>query len=90
MVQNAMSYVAGYATIFEYSETYWDYIQEMARYSGNFKDLSPLSVTKHGVAAILNETGFKGYRFYGAVVCTILYSTYHATIFTITPPFSSR
>lgn len=41
MVQNAMSYVAGYATIFEYSETYWDYIQEMARYSGNFKDLSP-------------------------------------------------
>lgn len=41
MVQNAMSYVAGYATIFEYSETYWDYIQEMARYSGNFKDLFP-------------------------------------------------
>lgn len=67
MVQNAVSDVAGYATTFGYSGTYWDYVQEITRYNGNFKDLIDLSVTKDEVAAILNEAGFKGYRFDGAL-----------------------
>lgn len=67
MVQNAVSNVAGYATTFGYSGTYWDYVQEIARNNDNFKELIDLSVTRDEVAAILNEAGFTGYRYDGAL-----------------------
>ena len=42
-------------------------MQGIAQSNSNFKDLIDLSVTKDEVAAILNEAGFKGYRFAGAL-----------------------
>lgn len=67
MVQNAVSDVAGYATSFGYSGTYWDYVQEIVRDNDNLKDLIDLSVTPDEVSAILNEAGITGYRFDGAL-----------------------
>lgn len=67
MVQNAVADVAGYATSFGYSGTYWDYVQEIAACNPRFAELIDLSVTRDEIAAILKEAGFTGYRFDGAL-----------------------
>ena len=67
MVQDAVADVAGYATSFGYSGTYWDYVQEIAADYPHFSELIDLSVTRDEIAAILKEAGFTGYRFDGAL-----------------------
>ncbi|MDD4074985.1 MAG: helix-turn-helix domain-containing protein [Eubacteriales bacterium] len=66
-VQNAVNDVAGYATSFGYSGTYWDYVREIARENAHYKDLIDLSLTRDEVASILNKAEIKGYRFDGAL-----------------------
>jgi len=67
MVLDAVNDPAGYATSFGYSGTYWDYVQEIARERGGLNGLINLRVAEDEVIAILNEAGFTGYRFAGAL-----------------------
>ena len=67
MVAQAVADPTGYATSFGYSGTYWDYVQEIAEERGGLKGLINLDVSKDEIADILNEAGFKGYRFDGAL-----------------------
>ena len=66
MVRAAGDDPAGYATSFGYSGTYWDFVQEIARESGELDRLINLNVTENDVRTILSEAGFTGYRFDGA------------------------
>jgi len=56
-----------FTTTFGYSGTYWDYTQEIAKERGGLKGLINLNVANDDVASILKESGFKGYRFEGAL-----------------------
>lgn len=67
MVRAAVSDPAGNATSFGYTGTYWDYVQEIANERGGLDDLLNLSAGADDVSAILTESGFKGYRFDGAL-----------------------
>ena len=58
---------AGYATSFGYSGTYWDYVREIAKERDGLKGLLNFDVTKDEIADRLNEAGFTGYRFTGAL-----------------------
>jgi len=56
-----------YATTFGYSGTYWDYVRQIAEEGNDIRGLLNLDISKAEVAAILNEAGFTGYRFTGAL-----------------------
>jgi hypothetical protein len=56
-----------YATSFGYSGTYFDYVQEIAKEHGGLKDLLNFDITENEIIAILKKTGFKDYRFDGAL-----------------------
>ena len=55
------------ATVFGYSGTYWDYVQEIAAERKDIGKLINLHLSKDEVANILVSAGFKGYRLAGAL-----------------------
>jgi len=67
MVSNAVNDIRGYATSFGYSGTYWDYVQEIIKERGKINDLVNLKISHDEIKYILNESGFYGYRFEGAL-----------------------
>ena len=67
MVARAVSDPAGHATTFGYSGTYWDYVREIAKERGGLEGLINTEVSTDETAAILRDSGFKGYRFDGAL-----------------------
>ncbi|MHB1452749.1 MAG: hypothetical protein ACYCYM_02170 [Saccharofermentanales bacterium] len=67
MVANTLSDPATYATSFGFAGTYWDYVQEIAAKRGTLSDLMDLTITEDEIADILKESGFKGYRYDGAL-----------------------
>jgi hypothetical protein len=67
MVAQAVANPVNYATSFGYSGTYYDYVCEIAKERGGFKGLVNLDITKEDISEILKESGFKGYRFDGAL-----------------------
>jgi len=67
MVANTLSDPATYATSFGFAGTYWDYVQEIAARRGTLFDLIDLTITENEIADILKESGFKGYRYDGAL-----------------------
>ena len=67
MVVQAVAEPESYATTFGYAGTYWDYVQEIAKERGNLRGLINLDVSQNDVVIILNDAGFKGYRFDGAL-----------------------
>ena len=67
MVAQAVADPAKYATSFGYSGTYYDYVREIAKERGGLKGLINLDITKDDIADILEKSGFKGYRFDGAL-----------------------
>ena len=67
MVSNAVNDIRGYATSFGYSGTYWDYVQEIIKERGKINDLVNLKISHDEIKDILNESGFYGYRFEGAL-----------------------
>jgi hypothetical protein len=67
MVVNALSSPATYATSFGFSGTYWDYVQQIATERGTLSNLIDLTITEKEIADILKESGFKGYRYDGAL-----------------------
>jgi hypothetical protein len=67
MVTQAVADPANYATGFGYSGTYLDYVREIAKERSGLKGLINADISKDEVAGILNEAGFNGYRFDGAL-----------------------
>lgn len=67
MVRKAVADPGNYATAFGYSGTYWDYVKEIAAGRGGLSGLIRLDLKKDEAAAILQEAGFTGYRFDGAL-----------------------
>ena len=67
MVKHAVSDLVTYSTTFGYSGTYWDYTCEIAAKHGGLTGLINLSINENEVSAILNEAGFSGYRYDGAL-----------------------
>ena len=67
MVVNALSSPATYATSFGFAGTYWDYVQQIATERGTLSNLIDLTITEKEIADILKESGFKGYRYDGAL-----------------------
>ena len=67
MVRGAVSDPVKYATSFGYSGTYWDYIKEIADERPDIKTLLNLDISKNEAADILQNSGFTGYRFDGAL-----------------------
>ena len=67
MVVNALSSPATYATSFGFSGTYWDYVEEIATERGTLSNLIDRTITEREIADILKESGFKGYRYDGAL-----------------------
>ena len=67
MVQNAVNDPVKYTTSFGYSGTYWDYVKEIAQERSDLKTLLNLDIRRDEIEAILNEAGFSGYRFSGAL-----------------------
>ena len=66
MVGKAVADPINYATGFGYSGTYWDYVREIAK-EQDITKLINLNITENEVSDILNEAGFNGYRFEGAL-----------------------
>jgi len=66
MVEKSVTDPAAYATSFGYSGTYWDYVQEIAK-AQDISMLINLDISQNEIAEILKESGFKGYRFDGAL-----------------------
>lgn len=66
MVPKAVADVAGYATSFGYSVTYWDYVHEIAA-DRSISELIDLSVSSTEIENILRQAGFVGYRLDGAL-----------------------
>jgi len=66
MVRQAASDPKTYATTFGYAGTYWDYVCEIADERGGLGGLLNMDVSEADVSAILNESGFTGYRLNGA------------------------
>ena len=67
MVAQSVASPVDYATSFGYSGTYYDYVLEIAKERGGLNGLVNLDITKDDISDILNESGFKGYRFNGAL-----------------------
>jgi hypothetical protein len=67
MVAQSVANPADFATSFGYSGTYYDYVIEIAKERGGLKGLINLDISKDDISAILEESGFKGYRFDGAL-----------------------
>jgi hypothetical protein len=67
MVAHAVAAPENYATSFGYSGTYYDYVREITEERGGLKGLINLDMTKDDIADILEKSGFKGYRFDGAL-----------------------
>ncbi|MCL2082247.1 MAG: hypothetical protein FWH04_03300 [Oscillospiraceae bacterium] len=67
MVVQAVGNPAELSTSFGYSGTYWDYAQEIAKERGGLEGLINLDISKNEIAEILEASGFKGYRFNGAL-----------------------
>lgn len=66
-VENAIRDIAGYATNFGMSGTYWDHIKDIAAEEGAaISELIDLSITDREIDDILQSAGFKDYRLYGA------------------------
>jgi len=68
MVERAVTDPKKYATTFGYAGTYWDYVREISKERGGLQGLLSLDIGESGVAAILKEAGFKGYRFSGSLL----------------------
>ena len=66
MVAQSVANPVNYATSFGYSGTYYDYVCEIAKERGGLNGLVNLDITKNDISDILEESGFKGYRFTGA------------------------
>jgi len=64
-VEKAIKDIAGYSTVFGYSGTYWEHVQDIAA-KMNIADLINLNVTKAEVEIILKQAGFVSYRLEGA------------------------
>jgi len=67
MVSRAVKNVADYSTSFGYSGTYWDYVREIVAEHQDIGKLINLKISQDDVAEILRDSGFKGYRFDGAL-----------------------
>jgi len=67
MVAQSVANPTNYATSFGYSGTYYDYVCEIAKERGGLNGLVNLDITKVDISDILEESGFKGYRFDGAL-----------------------
>lgn len=67
MVAQSVANPVNYATSFGYCGTYYDYVCEIAKERGGLKGLINLDITKDDISDILEESGFKGYRFDGAL-----------------------
>ena len=67
MVVQSVANPAKFATSFGYSGTYYDYVCEIAKERGGFNGLVNLNITKNDISDVLEESGFKGYRFDGAL-----------------------
>jgi len=68
MVMQAIENPINFATSFGYSGTYYDYVCEIASERRGLKGLINLDITKDDIVSILKESGFKGYRFDGALI----------------------
>jgi len=67
MVARSVANPISFATGFGYSGTYYDYVFEIAKERGGLKGLVNLDITKDDISDILKESGFKEYRFEGAL-----------------------
>lgn len=67
MVAQSVANPVNFATSFGYSGTYYDYVCEIAKERGGLNGLVNLDITKGDISDILEESGFKGYRFDGAL-----------------------
>lgn len=67
MVAKSVADPANFATTFGYSGTYYDYVCEIAKERKGLNGLVNLDITKNDIFDILKESGFKGYRFDGAL-----------------------
>ena len=67
MVAQAVEDPKNYATSFGYSGTYYDYVCEIADERGGLEGLINLDITKDDILDILEKSGFRGYRLYGAL-----------------------
>ncbi len=67
MVAQSLANPVNFATSFGYSGTYYDVVCEIAKERGGLKGLVNLDITKDDISNILEESGFKGYRFDGAL-----------------------
>jgi hypothetical protein len=67
IVRAAAADPVNYATTFGFTGTYWDYVQEIAAERGSLRGLLNLDISREEIAAILDEAGFVGYRFDGAL-----------------------
>jgi hypothetical protein len=67
MVAQSVADPVNYATSFGYCGTYYDYVCEIAKEGKGLKGLINLEITKDDISDILEASGFKGYRFDGAL-----------------------
>jgi len=67
MVSCAVNEPCKYATSFGFSGTYWDYVQDIKKERGKVDDLVNLKLSADEIKNILNESGFSGYRYDGAL-----------------------
>ena len=67
LVKLAASDPASYATTFGYSGSYYDYIREISTERADIKSLMRIDRHEAEIAAVLRESGFVGYRYYGAL-----------------------
>lgn len=67
MVAQSVANPISFATSFGYSGTYYDYVCEIAKERGGLNGLINLDITKDDISDILEVSGFKGYRFDGAL-----------------------
>ena len=67
MVAQSVANPVNFATSFGYSGTYYDYVFEIAKERGGLDGFINLDITKDDISDILKESGFKGYRFDGAL-----------------------
>jgi hypothetical protein len=67
MVAQSVANPVTFATSFGYCGTYYDFVCEIAKERGGLNGLINLEITKDDISDILEASGFKGYRFDGAL-----------------------
>jgi hypothetical protein len=67
MVAQSVANPVNFATSFGYSGTYYDYVCEIAKVREGLNGLVNLDITEDDISDILKVSGFKGYRFDGAL-----------------------